>query len=61
MHLRRRKARLKARQIGRGASVVFSHAELVAKARSLGCPNFCSGWPTETLIRKIKEKENASS
>jgi len=59
MHLR--KMRLKARQNERGQTRTMSHEQLTERARELGCPAFCNGWQTETLIRKIQEIEHASS
>lgn len=52
--IRRNKARLAAR------TVAMSHEQLIAKGRAFGFPAVCCNWPLETLIRKIKEKENAS-
>jgi len=59
MNIHRRKMRLKARRIDRCSIQTMSHERLAERARALGCPAFCNGWPTETLIRKIMEKENA--
>ncbi len=59
--IRRKTMRLKARQMERVETPALTHDELAAKARSLGCPPFCNGWNTETLIRKIKELENGLS
>ena len=38
-----------------------THEELTTRARELGCLPFCGSWPTETLVEKIKELENAAS
>lgn len=61
MNIHLRTMRLKAQQCEQGATTTMTHEQLVERARALGCPPFCGSWPTETLIRKIKEKENASS
>ena len=37
----------------------LNHAEVVAKGIALGLRAFCVSWPTETILRKIKEIENA--
>jgi len=40
---------------------VMSHRQLISYGRYFGLPPFCGSWRVETLIRKIQEKENASS
>lgn len=59
MNIHLRTMRLKARHVEQGETPAMSHADLVKRAIELGCPEFCGTWHTETLIRKIKEKENA--
>lgn len=39
---------------------VMPHRDLISYGGYFGFPAFCGSWRVETLIRKIKEKENAS-
>lgn len=53
------KARRKIRA-RRSKTTTLTHQQLAAKARSLGMPAFCAGWSTETLLKKIEERQHES-
>lgn len=53
--------RMRARRRAEAPAPELSHEQLTAKAISLGYPGFCGGWNTETLKRKIKERENGKA
>jgi hypothetical protein len=60
MNIHRRKKRQQGRKASPDTFAALSHDQLVERARNAGLPPFCGGWPTETLIRKIKEQENGT-